>query len=41
MSLHQKTLSEIAAGLKAREFSSVEVTQHYLGRDNQRNEELR
>ena len=32
MSLYKKTLAELAAGLRAREFSSVELTQLYLQR---------
>ena len=32
MSLHEKTIAEISAGLAAREFSSVELTQHMLDR---------
>tara|TARA_R110001592_G_scaffold320639_2_gene598694 strand:- start:11191 stop:12678 length:1488 start_codon:yes stop_codon:yes gene_type:complete len=30
--LHNKTIAEIIAGLEAREFTSVEITQHYLKR---------
>jgi len=30
--MHTKTLAELAAGLKAGDFSSVELTQHYLDR---------
>ena len=30
--MHQKTLAQLAASLKAGEFSSVELTQHYLDR---------
>ena len=32
MSLHHKTVAELARGLRAREFSSVELTTHYLER---------
>ena len=32
MSLHRLSLAEMAAGLKARTFSSRELTQHYLDR---------
>ncbi len=32
MSLHQKTLAELAAGLAAREYTSRELTQHFLDR---------
>src|ERR671911_1973318 len=32
MSLHKKTLAELAAGLRAREFSSVELVHLYLQR---------
>jgi aspartyl-tRNA(Asn)/glutamyl-tRNA(Gln) amidotransferase subunit A len=30
--MHDKTITELAAGLQAREFSSVELTQHFLDR---------
>ncbi len=30
--MHDKSISELAAGLRAREFSSVELTRHYLQR---------
>ena len=30
--MHTSSLKELAAGLKARRFSSRELTQHYLGR---------
>ena len=32
MSLYKQTLAELAAGLRARKFSSVELTQHFLAR---------
>ncbi len=32
MSLHTLTVAELAAGLKARRFSSLELTLHFLGR---------
>lgn len=32
MSIHKKTIAELAQGLKDKEFSSVEITQHYLDR---------
>lgn len=32
MSLHDKTLAELAAGLRARDYSSVELSQHFLDR---------
>ncbi len=35
MSLHKKTIAELAQGLKDKEFSSVEITQHYLDRIKQ------
>lgn len=38
--MHTKTLAELAAGLKAGEFSSVELTQHFLNRINQHNNSL-
>ena len=30
--MHNKSIAELAAGLKAKKFSSVELTQHYLDR---------
>ncbi|MEE8057968.1 MAG: Asp-tRNA(Asn)/Glu-tRNA(Gln) amidotransferase subunit GatA [Pseudomonadales bacterium] len=33
--MHTKTLAELSAGLAAKEFSSTELTQHYLGRIQQ------
>ncbi|MDT4288878.1 Asp-tRNA(Asn)/Glu-tRNA(Gln) amidotransferase subunit GatA [Methylomonas sp. MO1] len=33
--MHKKTLSELAAGLRSKEFSSVELAQHFLDRINQ------
>jgi aspartyl-tRNA(Asn)/glutamyl-tRNA(Gln) amidotransferase subunit A len=33
--MHRKTLAELAAGLAAKDFSSVELTQHFLGRIRQ------
>ncbi|MCH9646364.1 MAG: Asp-tRNA(Asn)/Glu-tRNA(Gln) amidotransferase subunit GatA [Proteobacteria bacterium] len=33
--MHQKTIAELAQGLKDKEFSSVEITQHYLDRIKQ------
>ena len=30
--MHDKTITELAAGLQAREFSSIELTQHFLDR---------
>jgi aspartyl-tRNA(Asn)/glutamyl-tRNA(Gln) amidotransferase subunit A len=30
--MHNKTISELAKGLRAKEFSSVELTQHFLNR---------
>lgn len=33
--MHTKTLSELAAGLRSKEFSSVELTQFFLGRISQ------
>ncbi|OAI06041.1 aspartyl/glutamyl-tRNA amidotransferase subunit A [Methylomonas methanica] len=33
--MHKKTLSELAAGLRSKEFSSVELTQFFLGRISQ------
>ena len=38
--LHRQTLSELAAGLKARRFSSVELTRHFLTRIERLNPEL-
>jgi aspartyl-tRNA(Asn)/glutamyl-tRNA(Gln) amidotransferase subunit A len=38
--LHSLTLSELAAGLKAKRFSSVELTQHFLTRIEQHNKTL-
>lgn len=38
--LHAMTLSELAKGLRAKQFSSVEVTQHFLNRISQFNGEL-
>ena len=38
--LHSQTLTELAAGLQARRFSSVELTQHFLQRIDQFNGEL-
>jgi len=38
--LHALTLSELARGLKAKQFSSVEVTQHFLNRIQAFNNEL-
>ena len=35
MSIHKKTIAELAQGLKDKEFSSVEITQHYLDRIKQ------
>ncbi len=40
MMLHEKTISELAAGLRAGEFSSVELTKHYLERIAAHNEAL-
>ncbi|VVM26021.1 Aspartyl-tRNA(Asn) amidotransferase subunit A (EC @ Glutamyl-tRNA(Gln) amidotransferase subunit A (EC [uncultured Gammaproteobacteria bacterium] len=34
MNIHDKTIAELAQGLKNKEFSSVELTQHYLDRIN-------
>lgn len=39
-SLHKKTLAELAAGLAAREYSSRELTQHFLNRIKQYDGEL-
>ena len=30
--MHNKTLNELAAGLKEKQFSSRELTEHFLGR---------
>ena len=38
--LHTKTLAELAAGLKSRKFSSMELTRHFLGRIDRFNGEL-
>ncbi len=38
--LHQKTLAELAAGLTAREYSSRELTQHFLARIKKHDGEL-
>ncbi len=38
--LHTHTLSELAAGLKAKKFSSVELTRHFLNRIDKFNTEL-
>jgi len=38
--LHSLTLSELAAGLKAKRFSSVELTQHFLTRIERHNKTL-
>ncbi|HMN47349.1 MAG TPA: Asp-tRNA(Asn)/Glu-tRNA(Gln) amidotransferase subunit GatA [Povalibacter sp.] len=38
--LHHQTLAELAAGLKARRFSSVELTRHFLSRIERFNPEL-
>ena len=38
--LHHQTLAELAAGLKARRFSSVELTRHFLSRIERLNPEL-
>ncbi len=38
--MHNKTLSELAAGLQAKAFSSVELTQHFLDRIKQYDGEL-
>jgi len=38
--LHTLTLSDMAKGLKARQFSSVELTRHFLGRVEKFNSEL-
>ena len=33
--MHNKTLNELAAGLKEKQFSSRELTEHFLGRIEQ------
>ena len=38
--LHHQTLAELAAGLTARRFSSVEVVKHFLGRIERLNPDL-
>ncbi len=38
--MHEKTITELAAGLQAREFTSVELTQHFLDRIGSLDEEL-
>jgi len=38
--MHNQTLSELAAGLKARRFSSVELTKHFLDRIERHNKTL-
>ncbi|ABA59089.1 aspartyl/glutamyl-tRNA(Asn/Gln) amidotransferase subunit A [Nitrosococcus oceani ATCC 19707] len=38
--MHHKSLAELASALKAREFSSEELTQHYLKRIERLNEDL-
>lgn len=38
--LHEQTLTELAAGLKAGRFSSVELTKHFLQRAERYNPEL-
>ncbi len=38
--MHHKTISELVAGLRAREFSSAELTGHYLDRIERLNPEL-
>jgi len=40
MSMHEKNLTELAAGLRAGDYSSVELTQHFLDRIKQRDGEL-
>ena len=32
LAMHNKSLTELAAGLRAGEFTSVELTQHFLDR---------
>ncbi|MCU7834084.1 MAG: Asp-tRNA(Asn)/Glu-tRNA(Gln) amidotransferase subunit GatA [gamma proteobacterium symbiont of Taylorina sp.] len=38
--MHNKTIAELTAGLKAGDFSSVELTRHYLNRINSLDEQL-
>jgi aspartyl-tRNA(Asn)/glutamyl-tRNA(Gln) amidotransferase subunit A len=38
--LHHQTLAELAAGLRARRFSSVEITRHFLSRIERLNSDL-
>src|SRR3954454_8800323 len=38
--LHHHSLTELAEGLRARKFSSVELTRHFLGRIEKHNSEL-
>ena len=38
--MHTKTIAELSRGLKAKEFSSVELTQHFLKRIEKHNNEL-
>ncbi|MDX1344670.1 MAG: amidase, partial [Sedimenticolaceae bacterium] len=38
--MHEKTIRELAAGLRAREFTSVELTQHFLDRIGTLDEDL-
>ena len=38
--LHHQTLAELAAGLRARRFSSVEITRHFLSRVERLNSDL-
>ncbi len=38
--MHTLTLADLAAGLRARRYSSVEVTRHFLARIRSRNDEL-
>ena len=38
--MHEKTITELAAGLQAREFTSVELTQHFLDRIGTLDEDL-
>ena len=38
--MHRMTVAELADGLRSRRFSSVELTQHFLGRIEQRNPAL-
>ena len=37
MSIHNKTIAQLSQGLNSGEFSSVELTQHYLDRINTSN----